>query len=144
MGVDTYTSVTNKNIKWNIGKIENIDKLNLDAIRTYESKAQIESNIGLISMSEYMEASINQDCGNGLFASCTDNNYLYQMLKDKDAWTLTTTTSSVAYINQSGLLAYETDLTNAHHSIYYTINVTSTEKNGDGSLTNPFIIELES
>ena len=137
---DLYNEVTNKNVKWNVGKIESTDNLNLNAIRTYESKVKIESNIGLISMSEYIEASTNQDCSAGTFASCAYDNYLNMA----DAWTMTTTDSAVAYIDTNKGLSYETDLINSHHNIHRTLNINAVEVNGTGTITEPFIITLES
>jgi len=137
---ELYRSIINTNVKWNIGKIENTNNLNLNAIRTYETKTKIESNIGLISMSEYMEASINGDCSSGILTSCALDTYLDMA----DAWTLTTTDSYVAYIDTSKGLSYETDLVNSHHNIYRTLNVVATEKNGSGTYADPFVITLES
>lgn len=134
-----YPTITNINIKWNIGKIENTSQLNINAVRTYEAKTKIESELGLISMSEYMEASTNIDCSNGILASCSLDNYL----DIKDSWTTTTTTSSVVYIDASKGISYETDLISAHHNIYRTLNVIPMEKSGTGTYSDPFIISIQ-
>lgn len=134
-----YPTITNTNIKWNVGKIENTSVLNINAIRTYEAKTKIESEIGLISMSEYMEASANVDCSNGVLASCSLDNYLDMT----DSWTTTTTSTSVVYIDASKGLSYETDLTSAHHNIYRTLNVIPMEKSGTGTYSDPFTISIQ-
>lgn len=134
-----YPTITNTNIKWNIGKLENTDSLNLNTIKTYEAKTQIVSELGLISMSEYMEASINLDCSNGVLTSCGVDNYL----NIADSWTTTTTASSVAFIGTNGILSYETDLGNAHHNIYRVLNVVNMEKSGTGTSTDPFSITTQ-
>ena len=90
-----YPSITNTNIKWNIGTIENTTELNLNAVKAYESKTKIVSEIGLISMSEYIEASTNLECSDGDFSKCSDSNYL----NIPDSWTTTTTEDSVVYID---------------------------------------------
>lgn len=141
--ISTYDSIINNNIKWNIGKLQSTE--NLNKIKAYESKTQIVSKIGLISMSEYMEASLNQDCSNGILTSCSNDNYLTL----NDAWTSTTTDSSVVYIksNEEKTAAigfeYETDFVNAQHNIYRTINVVSSEKIGSGLQSDRFVITTE-
>jgi len=131
-----YPTITNVNVNWNIGKVETTSELNLNAVRTYEGKTKIVSEIGLVSMSEYMEASTNIDCSNGVLASCASDNYLDMA----DSWTTTTTNTSVVYIDATKGLSYETDLTNAHHYIYRALNVITMEKHGTGSYSDPFII----
>lgn len=131
-----YPSITNTNIKWNIGTIENTEGLNLNAVKAYEIKTKIVSEIGLISMSEYIEASINAECSNGDFSKCSDNNYL----NISDSWSTTTTEDSVVYIDSSKGLSLESDLINAHHDIYRVINVVTMEKSGSGTELDPFII----
>ena len=133
-----YPSISNKNIKWNIGSIDVADSLHLNAVRTYEGRTQIVSELGLISMSEYMEASIHNDCSNGVLSSCALDNYLDMA----DSWTLTTTTSSVVYIDTNKGLSYESDLIDAHHNIHYVLNIVTSEKKGSGSYIDPFIITL--
>lgn len=137
---ELYVSLINKNVKWNIGKLEILDNLNLDTVRVYENKTKIESNLGLISMSEYIEASLDSNCSNGNFASCINNTYLNL----EDAWTLTTTDTSVVYIDSTRGLLYENDLISSHHNIYRTLNINSSEQKGSGTYIDPFIIELES
>ena len=134
-----YPDITNTNIKWNIGKIENVDGINMDAARTYESKTKIVSELGLISMSEYMEASINVDCSNGSLASCSLDTYLSM----SDAWTSTTTLDSAVYVDSTMGLAYESDLENAHHNIYRTFNIKNEELKGTGTISDPFIISVK-
>lgn len=131
-----YSSITNTNVKWNIGTIENITELNLNAVKAYESKTKIVSEIGLISMSEYIEASTNVECSNGIFSSCSLENYL----NIPDSWTTTTTEESVVYIDSSKGLSFENDLINAHHNIYRVINVVTMEKMGSGTALDPFVI----
>lgn len=133
-----YPSITNQNVKWNVGVIDVIESLNLNAARTYETKTQIVSEIGLISMSEYMEASINSDCSSGILSSCSLDTYLDMA----DSWTLTTTSSSVVYIDANKGLSYETDLINALHNIHYVLNIVSSEKSGSGTYADPFIITV--
>lgn len=131
-----YPTITNTNVKWNIGTIEDTTQLNINTIKAYESKTKIVSELGLISMSEYMEASINIDCSNGTLSSCSIDNYL----NITDSWTTTTTASSVVYIDSIGIPSYETNLETAHHNIYRTINVIPMEKSGTGTISDPFII----
>ena len=137
-----YSSIINTNIKWNIGTIEDTNELNLNSVKAYESKTKIVSEIGLISMSEYIEASTNTECSNGNFSSCNMNNYL-NVSTMTDSWTTTTTEESVVYIDSTGGLSFESDLANAHHNIHRVINVVTTEKSGEGTSSNPFIISTQ-
>lgn len=136
-----YDAIVNSNMKWNVGRIEIAENLNLDAIKTYEKSAQISMNVGILSMSEYMEASLNSECSNGNLSSCKEDNYL----PIRDAWTLTTTDSLVAYIDASGNLLWESDLVSAYHNLYETIYVKSFAKNpeADGTIEHPFIISVK-
>lgn len=134
-----YPSITNTNVKWNIGTIESTDELNLNAVKAYEGKTKIVSEIGLISMSEYIEASINMECSNGDFSKCKEDNYL----SIPDSWTTTTTEDSVVYIDSSKGISLESDLINAHHNIYRVINVITMEKSGSGTELDPFIISIQ-
>lgn len=133
-----YNSIINSTMKWNSGSVEVTDNLNVDAARTYEKKNQITMNVGLISLSEYMESSLNDECNSGTFASCSDNNYL----KLSDAWMMTTSSNSVYYVDTGYNVALESDLKNAHHNIYDTIYVKSVPKNGEGTISSPFIISI--
>lgn len=135
-----YSSITNHNVKWNIGKITDTNNLNLNAIRTYESKSQIDSEIALITMSEYMESSTNGDCSAGIFASCANETYL----NIPDSWTMTTTENTVAYIDSNKGLSFESDLANVHHNIYRVLNIKTMERIGTGTYDDPFIITTES
>lgn len=137
LDVTTYSTIINPNVKWNIGKIEVIDNINMDAARTYEKKTQITSNIGLISMSEYMEASLDDNCISGTLSSCGNNNYLDLT----GAWTLTKAGNSVLYINDNGGLDYEYDIYQ-FHDIHNVINVGTIEQKGNGSQDNPFQITI--
>ena len=60
-----------------------------------------------------------------------------------DSWTTTTTEESVVYIDSTGGLSFESDLANAHHNIHRVINVVTTEKSGEGTSSNPFIISTQ-
>ena len=133
-----YTSVINTNMKWNSGVVEVVDNLNVDAVRTYEKRTPITMKVGLISASEYMEASLDEACHSGNLEACANDNYL----PTHDAWTLTTTTNAVFYVDSSGKLTFESDLKNNLHNIYDTIYVKPVEKNGDGTSSNPFVISL--
>ena len=135
-----YSSITNHNVKWNIGKITDTNNLNLNAIRTYESKAQIDSEIALITMSEYIESSIDSACIAGNLASCANETYL----NIPDSWTMTTTENTVAYIDASKGLNFESDLANVHHDIYRVLNIKTMERIGTGTYDDPFIITTES
>ena len=135
-----YSSIINHNVKWNIGKITDTNNLNLNTIRTYESKSQIDSEIALITMSEYMESSINGDCSNGIIASCGNETYL----NIPDSWTMTTTENTVAYIDLNKGLSFENDLSNVHHNIYRVLNIKTMERIGTGTYDDPFIITTES
>lgn len=141
---DKYATITTDNVKWNIGKIENTPELNINAVRAYEGKTKIVSDVGLISMSEYMESSTNVDCSNGVLSSCALDNYLNVSAPNTiaDSWTMTTTSSSVVYVNSAGELSYETDLLTAHHNIYLTLNIIPMEKseNAIGTYSAPYII----
>ena len=134
-----YSNVINHNVKWNIGKITETNNLNLNAVRTYESKSQIDSEIALITMSEYMESSIDGACAAGNLASCANETYL----NIPDSWTMTTTENTVAYINSNKALAFESDLANVHHNIYRVLNIKTMEKIGTGTYNDPFIITTE-
>lgn len=136
---NTYDNLVNSNMKWNVGSIDQKTNLNVDAIRTYEKSSQIGMNVGLISMSEYMEASLNNECSSGNLTSCALDNYL----TIRDAWTLTTTNDSVAYIDATGNLAWENDLKSKHHDIFETIYVKSFAQNGNGTSSSPFIISVK-
>lgn len=140
-----YPDIINTNIKWNIGKIEITDGINMDAAKTYEAKTKIVSELGLISMSEYMEASINTDCSNGVLTSCILDTYLNMegVWVMEDAWTSTTTLDSAIYIDTSNGLSYESDLDNAHHNIYRTLNIKNQELKGVGTADSPFIISVK-
>ncbi len=147
LSTSPYSSIANKNVKWNIGKITNTEGLNLNSVKAYESTAQIESEIGLISMSEYMEASLDEACSSGNLASCSNLNYL----NIPDSWTMTTTETSVVYVTKnaegaSNGLTYETNLTDNYHFIHRVVNISATERsaNADGTIDNPFIITTES
>lgn len=133
-----YTTVVNPTMKWNSGIIEITDNLNVDAARTYEKNTPITMEVGLLTASEYMESSLDTSCQSGNLEACLNDNYL----PVRDAWTMTTTTSAVYYIDSEGRLTLESDLKTAHHNIYDTIYVKSVEKSGDGTSSSPFIITL--
>lgn len=137
--ISTYDSIVNNNLKWNVGKIQSDTGLNLNTVKAYESRTPIVSKVGLISMSEYMEASINESCIAGDLSSCKDKNYL----SIPNSWTMTTTENTVAYIDNNKELLFESDIENAHHNIYIVLNINAMEKIGSGSESDPFVITIE-
>ena len=122
-------SYINKNVKWNIGSISSTD-YSIENVISSEKASQINMNVGIISLGEYMDASLDTDCRNGDLTKCSKKNYLSTDITDvgiTDAWTLTTNNSSVAVISNGNGITWESDLINELHYVYNTMNIKNAE-----------------
>ena len=97
--------------------------------------------IGIISVYDYANASLDPDCDNLYSRSCRNYNYMREFLYD--SWTYSAVsddTYNVYYLNQ-GIPEYKR--ANLFMKYYIVINISGdiTEYTGDGSLENPYVIK---
>lgn len=109
----------------------------------YECQSVIENTkLGLLTVSDYMNASIDSSCKAPSSYSCQNYNYLVD--KDNDWW-LSTANSSNTYeaymVNSSGRI--ESIITSSYGAVRPVIHLDSNTvyKSGKGTETKPYVIE---
>ena len=122
-----------------IGKRAGSDTGNDNSIECKNTQAN--TKVGLLTVSEYMRASIDSNCTTTLSKSCSNYNYL----RTKFDWWLVTANSestSEAYsINENGII--ESEMTSSYENIRPVIylNERTMYKSGKGTKNKPFILK---
>lgn len=70
---------------WNVGSINEAGS-DIDTVRSKEKSKQMTSNLGLLTLSDYMTASLDEACNQNFNNSCKLNNYLYNMMASSVSW----------------------------------------------------------
>ncbi|MDD4187235.1 MAG: hypothetical protein PHX04_00445 [Bacilli bacterium] len=114
---------------------DNVDDGSIECSATIENQM-----FGLITVNEYLQASLDANCLNITSPSCTNYNYLAKL--ESSTWTLTADkdTSYKAY-----RLDYSISLTNTSNSsgvaIVAHLNKNTLYQSGTGTLNDPYIIK---
>ncbi|MBP3461399.1 MAG: prepilin-type N-terminal cleavage/methylation domain-containing protein [Bacilli bacterium] len=132
----TYKDVKdyiNTNSKWNKGNIDSLDS-SLSII-SLEKQSNDYKTIGLLTVGEYIDASLNKDCyKENECTSYLNNSKVYWLLNktnDNKQW----------YINNGKLLNKEastTDLYNVYPVLYLNLN---TQIDGKGTESEPYVVK---
>jgi len=130
----------NEKAIWNTGVVSNTAYSRL-VLRTYEQSKNAYLKLGLINMSDYVSASLDEACStNFLSNTCMNQNYLYDFMKEKTTWTMHTDENKIWSVNASGQFELQ-DPTSTYY-IYPVVELSEEAyiKSGTGESSNPYII----
>ena len=139
-GILLHASKVETNVKWNVGAITG--DASYDVLKSLENDRIAYTKIGLPSISDYVGASPDLSCHSSIISdACKQENYLYELWKDKNTWTINTDNTQVWYVNENGILNHADPST-----IYYIYPVIALKNNvyietGDGKPTSPYIFQ---
>ena len=117
------------------GKDSRISLVELDCADVLENQY-----IGLLSVSEYAMASIDNHCQTIFDRSCSNYNYFHDFLEE--SWTssaLSTPSNVVFYINSIGVYDKITNASMKYHPVIY-LHKDELVTSGDGTRENPYVI----
>lgn len=148
INVNSFNKKILENASWNVGSIDE-DHYDLDKLMMKEKDKKIVSNIGLITVSDYVNASIDNACNDDFRNSCKLDNYLYNLMASSvtwgGSWTINNNGSDkIWYIGTDGVLG--TKAPNAGtYSIFPVIQIQNNVevKTNDGTIgsrENPYQI----
>lgn len=131
---------------FNIGSVYNYDSLDINVIKTEEKKEQWNGYVGLITVSEFLQAGI-QTCSDlsvywENYKMCNRNNYISLTMKNNSGWTMSKDagTNNVFYIG----MPYFPDVTTYENKMEI-LPVVYLNKNiilkGTGNFKNPYVIK---
>lgn len=139
--INSLINKIDQNFTWNVGSIEN-STFSYTVLKSKQTAKKIYANIGLISLGDYIGASLDESCQTDyLSTSCINSNYLGSLFSGKTVWTINNSDSQVWIVNNSGAanLANSTGL----YYIYPVVNLISSVYISSGSGTNidPYILK---
>lgn len=139
-GIIENESKIETNAIWNAGTT--ISNVSYSVLKSLETGRTAYGKIGLPSISDYVGSSTNLACHEAVLSdSCKQQNYLYEIWKEKNTWMMNTEESKVWYVNIDGVL----DKADAN-SIFYIYPVIEMKNNvsiirGDGKAISPYIMK---
>lgn len=139
-GIIGNESKIETNAIWNVGTITS--DVSYLVLKSLESSKTSYGKIGLPSISDYVGSSTNLACHDAVLSdACKQQNYLYEIWKEKNTWVINTDENKVWYVNANGVL----DKADAD-SIFYIYPVIELKNNisiarGDGKAISPYIIK---
>lgn len=125
---------------WNVGIVT--EGVSYSVLKSLESGRTAYAKIGLPSISDYIGASTDLVCHENIFSdTCKQQNYLYELWKEKNTWTINTDGDKIWYLNATGMLDKA-----ASNSIYYIYPVIEIKASthivkGDGKSISPYVFE---
>lgn len=128
------------NATWNVGTVTS--NVSYSVLKSLETGRTTYGKIGLPSISDYVGATTNLACHDAILSDdCKQQNYLYEIWKGKNTWSINTDENKIWYINENGVL----DKADAN-SIFYIYPVIKLKNNvsitrGDGKAISPYIIQ---
>lgn len=133
---DTISRYIENNSAWYSGDISNSSDRSFTSINSVERQSKLNLNVGLVTASEYIEASADTNCRMDYINSCLNDNYLNF---NKNYWLLNNSSSSLTKI-ENGNISFETNKLNVlyvYPVIYLNYGVQIT---GSGTSENPYTI----
>lgn len=124
-----------------VGK-RNKDNLSIDA--TIDCSEKLEKQlISLVNISDYARASLDPDCINIASPACNNYNYLYDVVPS--TWTLNTVTDNTYEVAalSDGMISFLSASTYYTYNFVIYIDGKNLYTSGNGSSTNPYIIDSE-
>lgn len=129
---DETKNLINNNSKWNAGKLDKIDSIL--SLKSQEKQVKEYHTIGLLNVSEYIDASLVNDCY--LTNNCTSylsknsNYYLYNNTNDNKVW----------YVGSDNKLNTISPTSETLYNLYPVLNLKlkTNISNGDGTELSPY------
>ncbi len=139
-GIVINQSKIQTNQLWNVGKIT--ENVSYSVLKSLESGRTAYVKIGLPSISDYIGATTDLICHENIFSdTCKQQNYLYELWKEKNTWTINTDGTKIWYLNANGILD-RADSSSIHY-IYPVIEIKASTHiiKGDGKSISPYVFE---
>ena len=125
------------NSLWYTGNV-NLESGNITIVKSLERQASINTDIGLLSISDYAYASSNRECFNNFQSEkCSSNNYLNFK---SDYWLINSDSNTLWKVKSTGELESHTNnqlLLNVYPVAYLDYSVQLT---GKGTFTEPYVV----
>lgn len=139
-GIINNQSKIEEDAVWNVGTIT--DSVSYSVLKSLETGRTAYSKIGLPSISDYVSATTDFTCHENIFSdTCKQENYLYELWKEKNTWTINTNGTKIWYMNVNGML--DTADSSFIHYIYPVIEMKANTHiiKGDGKSISPYVFE---
>ena len=145
--LSNFSSKIVESSKWKNGVINIVDGISYDNLKILESSFFISNKLGIINVSDYVIASLSNDCFNNVMSTkCIDNNYLYDMFKSSNVWTMDNSETGKVITIESGTITNHTlnSSSDSSYGIYPVVMLKKSVaiKSGDGSSSSKaYVIE---
>ena len=133
---ENFKQFISVNTKWNSGKTEKLD--NAEVIKSNEKQGSEYHTIGLLTMGEYIDASLDDEC----YASNDCNSYL---TTNKKYWLLNKVDDNKEwYVDIDNLknITIPVETSQVDYNLYPVFNLKlNTSVTGTGTYDNPYVVE---
>lgn len=147
--LSNYSSKVVDSGKWLNGSVDLSVKMTYEVLRSVEATSTVSNKLGLINVSDYVMASLNDTCSIDITNSgCKIGNYLYKLFGTSSVWTMDSSDGGKVITIESGNIIDHTlnSSTDSSYRIYPVVILKKgvTIKSGDGSssaTSQAYIIE---
>lgn len=147
--LSNYSSKVVDSGKWLNGTVDLSVKMTYEVLRSVEATSTVSNKLGLINVSDYVMASLNDTCSTDITNSgCKIDNYLYKLFGTSSVWTMDNSDGGKVITIESGNIIDHTlnSSTDSSYRIYPVVILKKgvTIKSGDGSssaTSQAYIIE---
>lgn len=132
--------------KWKNGIIDINTSVDYNVLKSIEGTSTLSNKLGLVQISDYVIASLNNTCYNNIFsADCKTNNYLATLFGSNYVWTMNGSTTGKVISIENGIITDHTldSTTDITYRIYPVMNLkrSASITSGNGTSSSPYIIE---
>ena len=123
-----------KNSTWYVGDISNSQDHSFTSLKSLEKQNKIQSDIGLLSAGEYIEASTDSNCKIDYVDNCANNNYLNF---NKNYWLINSSEKSLTKIENGNITSEKNNLNviSVYPVVYLNYGV---QIKGSGTSDDPY------
>ena len=120
--------------------------MSYNVLKSVEATSTISNKIGLINISDYVIASLDNNCINNVYSgTCSNTNYLASTFGDGSVWTMNPSVESnkTMIIQNKNIVSYSINGTNdITFKVYSVINMNSNTfiSSGTGTSNDPYVL----
>lgn len=132
--------------KWKNGILDVNTSIDYPVLKSVEATSSLSNKMGLIQVSDYIIASLDDTCYNDVMSTtCQANNYLATLFGSSSVWTMGESTNGYVITIENGTITNHLldDTTDSTYRIYPTFYLKRSVSivSGTGTSTSPYIIE---
>ena len=132
--------------KWKTGILDVNTSVDYNILKSVEGTSTLSNKMGLIQISNYVIASLNNTCYNNILSTdCKTNNYLANLFGSNYVWTMNGSTTGKVISIENGVITNHTlnSTTDITYRIYPVIVLkrSTSITSGNGTSSSPYIIE---